>query len=98
MIIIPDTLLLVPLKCSGVFWVMASYSCLSLKDLRASPVAQIVKNLPAMLRPGFDPWVGILWRKEWLPTPVVLLGEFHGQRSLGSTVHEVTKKKSRCVL
>ena len=30
-----------------------------------------------------DPWVGkIPWRREWLPTPVFLLGEFHGQRSL----------------
>ena len=35
------------------------------------------------LRPGFNPWVGkILWRKEWLPTPVFLPGEFHGQRNL----------------
>ena len=34
-------------------------------------------------RPGFDPWVGkIPWRREWLPTPVFLLGEVHGQRSL----------------
>ena len=24
----------------------------------------------------------IPWRREWLPTPVLLLGEFHGQRSL----------------
>ena len=31
----------------------------------------------------FDPWVGkIHWRMEWLPTPVSLPGEFHGQRSL----------------
>ena len=22
------------------------------------------------------------WRREWLPTPVFLPGEFHGQRSL----------------
>ena len=30
-----------------------------------------------------DPWGGkILWRREWLPTPVFLPGEFHGQRSL----------------
>ena len=30
-----------------------------------------------------DSWVGkIPWRREWLPTPVFLLGEFHGQRSL----------------
>ena len=34
-------------------------------------------------RPRFDPWVGkIPWRREWLPTPVFLTGESHGQRSL----------------
>ena len=34
-------------------------------------------------RPGVDPWVGkIPWRRERLPTPVILPGEFHGQRSL----------------
>ena len=27
--------------------------------------------------PGFDPW-----RKEWIPTPAFLPGEFHGQRNL----------------
>ena len=33
--------------------------------------------------PGFDPCVGkIPWRRQWLPTPVFLFGEFHGQRSL----------------
>ena len=33
-------------------------------------------------RPEFDPWVqNIPWRREWLPTPVFLPGEFHGQRS-----------------
>ena len=32
---------------------------------------------------GSIPWIGkILWRREWLPTPVFLPGEFHGQRSL----------------
>ena len=30
-------------------------------------------------RPGFNPWVGkIPWRRERLPTPVFLPGEFHG--------------------
>ena len=44
----------------------------------------MVKNLPAMQGISVrslgqeDPW-----RKEWLPTPVFLPGEFHGQRSLG---------------
>ena len=34
-------------------------------------------------RPKFDPWVRkILWRREWLPIPVLLPGEFHGQKSL----------------
>ena len=34
-------------------------------------------------RPRFDAWVRkIPWRKEWLPTPVFLPGETHGQRSL----------------
>ena len=41
------------------------------------------KNLPAIRRPGFDPWVRkTLWRKKWQPTPVFLPGEFHGLRSL----------------
>ena len=49
-----------------------------------SLVAQLVKNLSAMQRPGFDPWVGkIPWRRGRLPTPVFWPGEFHGQ-SMGS--------------
>ena len=51
--------------------------------LRASLVAQMVKNLPATQRPGFNPWIGkIPWKREWLPTPLFLPGEFHGQRNL----------------
>ena len=31
----------------------------------------------------FDPWVWKMpWRREWLPAPEFLPGEFHGQRSL----------------
>ena len=45
----------------------------------ASPVAQLVKNLPECGRPEFDPWVGkIPWRRERLPTPVFWPREFHG--------------------
>ena len=34
----------------------------------ASFVAQLVKNPPAMRRPGFDPWVRkIPWRRERIP-------------------------------
>ena len=36
-------------------------------------------------RPGFNPWVGKTpWRREWLPTPVFLPRESHGQRGLAS--------------
>ena len=41
----------------------------------------VVKNLPAMRVPQVRPWE-LPWRREWLPTPVFLPGEFHGQRSL----------------
>ena len=51
-----------------------------------SQVMRVVKNPPANARNTrhrFDPWVGnIPWRRKWLPTPVFLTGEFHGQRSL----------------
>ena len=47
------------------------------------PVTQMVKNSPAILKT----WVQSLgWedplKKAWLPTPVFLPGELHGQRSL----------------
>ena len=33
--------------------------------------------------PGFDSWVGKnLWRRKWQPTPVLLPGKSHGQRTL----------------
>ena len=39
---------------------------------KASLVAQMVKNLLAMQRPGFKSWVGeILWRREWQSHPVL---------------------------
>jgi len=48
------------------------------------PVAQLVKNPPAMQETWYSPWAGkIPWRKEKLPTPVFWPGEFHGQ-SMGS--------------
>ena len=35
-------------------------------------VAQLVKNLPAMQRPGFVSWIGkIPWRRKWQPIPVM---------------------------
>ena len=59
----------------------------------ASLVAQTLKNLPTMQ----EAWIQSLglkipWRREWLPTPIFLPGEFHGQRSLaGYIVHGVPK-------
>ena len=57
----------------------------------------MVKNLPAM----WATWVQSLgWdpgSREWLPTPIFLLGEFHGQGNLpkrslvGYMVHGVAK-------
>ena len=50
------------------------------------PGGSAIKNLPATLESqkcGFEPWVGkIPWKRAWLPTPVFLPGEFHGQRTL----------------
>ena len=65
---------------------MASYSKISaliymfiiekhILATRASLVAQLVKNLPAM----WETWVGkIPWRRERLPTPVFWPGDFQG--------------------
>ena len=50
-------------------------------DCRASLVAQMAKNPPAMQ----ETQVGkIPWRREWQLTPVFLLGEPHRQRSLAA--------------
>jgi len=41
------------------------------------------RNYPQSRSPRFDPCVRKMpWRREWLPTPVFLSGESHGQRSL----------------
>ena len=43
------------------------------------PGGSVVKNLHAIRRLGFDPWVGkIPWRRERLPTPVFWPGDFLG--------------------
>ena len=42
-----------------------------------------VKNLLGMKETQVKPWVRkVPWRRAWQPTPVFLLGESHGQRSL----------------
>ena len=43
----------------------------------------MVKNLPARQETLVNPWIRkTSSRREWQPTPVLLPGEFHGQRSL----------------
>ena len=56
----------------------------------------MVKNLPAMQ----ETQVPSLGRedpleREWLPIPVFLPGESHGQRSLVGTVHGVAKSQTQ---
>ena len=47
------------------------------------PGGSDVKCLSAILETMCDPWVRkILWRRKWQPTPVLLPGKSHGQRSL----------------
>ena len=42
----------------------------------------MVKSLPAMQETQFQSLVGkILWKRKWQPTPVLLPGKPHGQRS-----------------
>ena len=65
----------------------SSLSLIPLSSAGSTPVsslvAQTVKNLSAKQETWFDPWVGkTSWRREWLPIPVFLPGEFHRQRSL----------------
>ena len=67
-------------------------------------MAQMVKNLPAVGRPGFDPWVRkIGWRREWKPALVFLPRKFHGWRSLadsslwGCTESDMTERKNNSI-
>ena len=49
----------------------------------ASQAALVVESPSDARDVGFDPWVRkIPWRRKWQPTPVMLPGESHGQRSL----------------
>ena len=71
---------------------LAAQSCLTFCDpMEASLVAQLVKNLPAVQRPGFNPWVTedpleketathssiLAWKISWTQEP-------GGRQSMGS--------------
>ena len=45
-------------------------------------------------RCGFDTWVGkIPWRRKWKPTPGLVPGKFHGQRSLVGYIYSTWGRK-----
>ena len=70
------------------------FTCWQGCKLGALPVTQMIKSLPAIRRPRFNPWIGkIPCRRKWQqPTPVFFPGESHGQRSLaGGGCCSVTK-------
>ena len=61
-------------------------------SIRASVVAQMVKNLPAIQ----ETWVQALGQEDILEKPMaphssILAWRFYGQRSLGAAVHGVTR-------
>ena len=68
-------------------------SCL----LLASPVAQMVKNLPAKAvdQSSILDSVRFPWSRAWQPTPVFLPGEFMDRGTWWATVHGVTKRWTR---
>ena len=54
----------------------------------------MVKHLPTIQETGFNPWVGkIPWRRDGLPTPVCLPGEFHAQRSLAGYIQSMGSQR-----
>ena len=64
---------------------MYIHTCIYVNIYESSLVAQMVKNILSMqeIDPGFNLWVRTIpWRRECLPSPVFLPGEFHGERSL----------------
>ena len=63
-----------------------TYSCLRTFELAIPSAWKWLRWLRICLqggKPRFDPWVRrIPWRREWLPIPVFVPGEFHGQMSM----------------
>ena len=62
-------------------------------------IASLILNSKDCLQcrtPGLNPWVKkIPRRREWVPTPVFLPGEFPGQKTLATDIaHGVTKSQT----
>ena len=69
-------------------------ACLTLNSGPLISGGSVVKESACQCRRhGFSPWVGkIPWRRKWQPTPVLLLGKPHGQRSLAGYSPGVCKE------
>ena len=92
--VIPFTLSVVQI-IYNLLWFYCLFSICLMSFLWASLVAQTVKNPPAIQ----ETWVQSLGgedppEKGMVPTPVFLPREFHGQRNLVGTVHEVAKSQT----
>ena len=71
--------------CALEFFLKIQLTCISLIMTEGFPSGASGKEPACQCRRhGFSPWVGnISWRRRaWQPTPVVLPGKSHGQRSL----------------
>ena len=71
--------------CALEFFLKIQLTCISLIINQGFPSGASGKEPACQCRRhGFSPWVGnISWRRRaWQPTPVVLPGKSHGQRSL----------------
>ena len=89
----------VPQSFPGVVSACRDYAfhfVLCFRGLRASLVAQLVENLPAVRATWDRSWVEkIPWRRETLPTPVFWPGELHGLYSpLGRKESDTTERLS----
>ena len=61
-------------------------------ELLGKRASLLIQTVMQCRQPRFNLWIRkIPWRREWLPTPGFLPGEFHGQRKLRATVHGNTK-------
>ena len=68
---------------SSIFFALGNANHYQGDFLGGSGVKESAYQCRRSKRPGFDPWVlKIPWRKKWQPTPVLLPGKFHGQKSL----------------
>ena len=74
-------------------WTLYSHSDFVLKDWGLPSWLTWQRIHLQCRRPQLDPWVRkIPWRREWLPTPVLLPEEFHRQRSQAGYLRKWKRK------